>query len=264
MHFKQVESERILALAPVSGKSHWNFMKAILRVLTDHGHQVTVFTSFPDGNRDNYTEVDLSKEIIPVGNVNINLIQKSFTKPTDYIKFINTCSRICCEKMYENEIAKNIISDLHYNFDVVFTELMASECVSYFSAKLNIPLVYIITPPTIISQIEYSVLGHYPNPAIVTHILGGGDIPTTFHQRFTNTILSIYATCLLQFEIWTSIKFDKKIFDQVETVKPSIVFSNSHYITDSVRPILPNVIRVGGIHLSPPKKIPDVSKNDFI
>lgn len=48
---------RILAIETFAGKSHWNFMSAVLRAMTDNGHNVTVFTPFVDGNRENYTEI---------------------------------------------------------------------------------------------------------------------------------------------------------------------------------------------------------------
>ncbi|KAF0684737.1 UDP-glucuronosyltransferase 2B2-like, partial [Aphis craccivora] len=62
---------------------------------------------------------------------------------------------------------------------------------------------------------------------------------------------------LLQYKSWSARLFDIQAFDQIEPIKPSIIFSNAHFVSDAPRPILPNVIQVGGIHLSPPKKIPD-------
>lgn len=37
-------------------------MSLVLRSLTDAGHTVTVFTTFPDCDRANYTEVDTSHD----------------------------------------------------------------------------------------------------------------------------------------------------------------------------------------------------------
>jgi len=106
---------------------------------------------------------------------------------------------------------------------------------------------------------ERSVLGHYPNPAVVSHVLADHSVPRTAVERFKNTMLLFFTTVLLQFKGWLASIVDKQPFDLIEPVKPSIIFSNAHFITDAPRPILPSVIQVGGIHLSPPKKIPDVS-----
>jgi len=258
LYFKPVEGERILAIGAIAGKSHWNFMEGILRALTDHSHQVTVLTPFPTGDRENYTEVDLSKEIRTLVRLDIDFVHKEFTAYFDLINFVNGYSRGVCKILGENNFIKNILTKSKLNFDVIIIELMASECVSYLSAKFDIPLIY-VTPPPLISYIERTILGHYPNPAVVSHVLADHSVPRTMIERFTNTMLLFYTTLLLQYKIWLARIVDKEPFDLIEPIKPSIIFSNAHFITDASRPILPSVIQVGGIHLSSPKKIPDVS-----
>ncbi|XP_060863384.1 UDP-glucosyltransferase 2-like isoform X2 [Metopolophium dirhodum] len=232
LYLKQVEGGNILAISTIGGKSHWNFMEGIIRALTEHGHQVTVLTPFPNGDRENYTEIDVSNETFSM------------------------LRRNNCKILYENNFIKRILTDYKSNFDVIFIELMASECASYLSAKLDIPLIY-ITPPPLISYMERSVLGHYPNPAVVSHVLADHSVPRTMIERFTNTMLLFSTTFLIQYKGWLARIVDKESFDLIEPVKPSIIFSNAHFITDAARPIPPSVIQVGGIHLSPPKKIPD-------
>ncbi|XP_026816823.1 UDP-glucuronosyltransferase 2B2-like [Rhopalosiphum maidis] len=256
LYFEPVGSERILAIAPIAGRSHWNFMEGILRALTEHGHQITVLTPFPSGDRENYTEIDVSKEIRTLLRLDIDQINIELTSHFDLINFINDYSRNCCKTLYENDFIKNILTDSRSDFDAIFIELMASECISYLSVKLDIPLIY-VTPPPLISYLERSVLGHYPNPAVVSHVLANHSIPRTMFERFTNTVLFFYTLFLLQYKSWTARIASKESFDQIEPIKPSIIFSNAHFITDAPRPIPPSVIQVGGIHLSPPKKIPD-------
>uniref|UniRef100_A0A2S2PQV5 UDP-glucuronosyltransferase 2B28 n=1 Tax=Schizaphis graminum TaxID=13262 RepID=A0A2S2PQV5_SCHGA len=257
LYFEPVGSERILAIGAIGGKSHWNFMEGILRALTEHGHKITVLTPFPTGDRGNYTEIDVSKEIRTLLRLDIDQLNKELISHFDLINFVNDYSRNSCKILYENNFIKNILTDSRSNFDVIFIELMASECVSYLSAKLDIPLIY-VTPPPLISYLERSVLGHYPNPAVVSHVLANHSIPRTMFERFTNTVLLFYTLFLLQYKSWYARITDTEAFDQIEPIKPSIIFSNAHFITDAPRPILPSMIQVGGIHLSPPKKIPDV------
>lgn len=254
-----VGAERILALAPIAGKSHWIYMRGILYALTDRGHQVTVLTPFPEGSRENYTEIDLSDESLKFVHLKIADAREQFGGCTAIMNAVNQLSRSACQAIYEHNFTKRIMADrASVQFDVVFAELMASECNSYLTAKLNLPLVY-VTPPPLISYMERPVLGHYPNPAVVSHVLNNYSVPRTFIERFISTMLLVYTSCLLQFKNRFPNEDDKQIFDSVEPVKPSIVFSNAHHIIDSSRPLPPNVIPVGGIHLSPPKKVPDVS-----
>lgn len=53
---------------------------------------------------------------------------------------------------------------------------------------------------------------------------------------------------------------DPKPYHSSPVVSASLIFQNSHYVTEtSGRPVPPNLIDVGGIHLKPPKGIPKVS-----
>ncbi|KAL5244409.1 hypothetical protein ACI65C_011819 [Semiaphis heraclei] len=256
LYFKPVEGGHILAISTIGGRSHWNFMEGIIRALTEHGHQVTALTAFPNGDRENYTEIDVSNETSFLLRLDINFVKKQLTSYFDLTRFVNYNSRNSCKILYENNFIKSILTDTKSNFDVIFIELRASECVSYLSAKLDIPLIY-VTPPPLISFLERSVLGYYPNPAVVSHVLADHSIPRTLIERFTNTILLFFTTFWIQYNSWLSKIVDKESFDLIEPVKPSIIFSNAHFITDASKPIPPSVIQVGGIHLSPPKKIPD-------
>jgi len=263
LYFKPVDGERILAISAIAAKSHWNFMEGILRALTDHGHQITVLTPFPNGDRENYTEIDSSKESRISIKLDINWVQKELRTYYGVISYINSRSRNACKISSENNFMKSLLSKSKSNFDVIIVDLMASECASYFSAKLDLPLIY-VTPPPLMSYSEGSILGHYPNPAVVSNVMADHSVPRTTIERFTNTILLFYTTFLLQYKSWLSRIVEKESFDLIEPVKPSIIFSNAHYITDAPRPIPPNVIQVGGIHLRPPKKIPDVSNFLFV
>lgn len=258
LYNKPVNGERILAIAPIYAQSHWNFMKGILRALTDHGHNVTVFTSILDGNRENYTEVDTSKNIETFIGLDIDVVHNTLTTYTDLINCVGFITRDTCKSIYKNSAIQKILTDPNSNFDVILIEFAASECTSYLSERLNIPLIY-VTPPSIISYMEHSIVGHFTNPAYVSHTLADHSIPRSFYQRMTNTMLLIYTSCLIQYNNWYESKVDQQPFDLIKPVKPSIVFSNAHYITDAPRPLPPNVIAVGGIHLDRPKAIPKVS-----
>lgn len=250
-----VEAERILAITPVGAKSHWNFMRGILRALTERGHHVTFFTPFSDGTRENYTEIDISKEIDLLVHLEAAEVERQFVELNILTNAVHQISLDGCRVIYENDIIKKLMTDATSKFDVVFVEILGSECNSYLSAKLNIPLVY-VAPPPIMSFAEHTILGHYPNPAVVSHMLNDHSVPRTFVERFTNAAMFFYTTSLLRYKIWSS--NDEQTFNMTEPVKPSIVFSNAHYITDASRPLPPSVIPVGGIHLDPPKRIPDV------
>lgn len=254
-----VESERILALAPIAAQSHWNFMKGILRALTDRGHHVTVFTSFPENSRENYTVVDMSKELPTYLRLGVDDAKKQFGGSSHLIRSVSQWSRNSFQSIYDSDVMRKIRAAPTPGFDVVFVEIMASECVSYLSVELNVPLVY-VSPPPLLSYVDRSVIGHHPNPAAVSDTISAYSIPRTFVQRFVNTLSLMYTYGLVQYyNTWNVNEADKRPFDRAVPAKPSIVFSNGHLTIDTARPLPPNVIQIGGIHLSAPRKIPKVS-----
>lgn len=247
------EGARILAVSSIPAKSHWNFMSGVLHALTDHGHHVTAFTAFPDGGRQNYTEVDLSGEITPIVKMKIGDVISSMGSHVDFTDFAYDLSRDMCDAMYRNDALGRLMRP-DAGFDAVFVEYLASECVARLSDALNVPLVYVVPTP-VMSYADGRVLGDVPNPAVVSHILFDGTVPRTLVDRLSNTAMSVFLACLLRYRQWS----DSTAADVREPVKPSVMFINAHYITDAPRPLPPSVIPVGGVHLSQPKSIPDVS-----
>lgn len=261
-----VQCARILAIQPKMAKSHWNFMSAVLHSLLDGGHNVTVFTPFPDGNRENYTEVDTSKEF-PI-EVGTSLLKWKEMFKSIYV-FVNEMfkyERHICEILYKNHRLKDMLSEgLDANFDAILIEPCFSSCLLYPAAKTKLPLIFMVPMAFTYNERLSLMLGDVPNTASVSDITADHAVPTTFAQRFTNTVLKLSMTSFSYFQELFLKTFDPKPFDVHTPVSPSIVFLNGHFVSDASRPIPPNVISIGGIHLKPVKKITSVrySRREF-
>lgn len=259
-----VENARILALETVGGQSHWNFLSSVLRSLTDVGHEVTVFTPFPEGNRVNYTEVDTSKQ--SVIRINIDPIQtmKHFRNPIVATDTISKYSSNYCDRLYDNPQFKEIFLDSgNVVYDVIIMEPIIGDCMSFVANTLNLPMIFTIPSPMITSM-ERDFTGHISNPACVSHILAYFAVPKTFAQRFTNTALLVYTTLRTKYNMWLKKITDPRLYDLSPVVTPSIIFQNSHYITEASRPVVNNLIDIGGIHLKAAKSLPEVILNSKI
>lgn len=254
-----VGAARILSVSTVAAKSHWNFMRGILRALTDRGHSVISFSSFLDGDRANYTEVDMSKDMQVLFGLDTTEAIAAFGNIFDTSVEIYNMTRTSCHSVYENKLIKEILSGKKGKFDVVITEPIVMECISSLAVKLGTPLIYVVTAPVLVPFAESKVYGHYPNPAVLSHMLGGIGAPKTFVQRFTNTGISVLTTVALWLTDKFFITYHSHPYDTYGTVKPSIVFTNTHHITDAGRPMSANVVPIAGIHLSTPKTLPKVS-----
>lgn len=254
-----VESARILAVETVAGRSHWNFMSSILRVLSENGHHVTVFTPFPDGPRANYTEVDTSKAYRIFLEMNVIDTLKEWAHPTAMVEHARRDGRGYCDIIYGNEQLKKLMeTHERINFDVIVIESIGRECIQYLATKLKLPMIFSIPSP-MPTFAERTFFGHYPNPATISHLYSGHSVPKTFTQRLTNTALLAYSVVVMGVNDWIKKYTESKPYDVASLDKPSLIFVNSHYISEASRPYPPHVIQVGGLHLKPAKKLPAVS-----
>jgi len=119
-------------------------------------------------------------------------------------------------------------------------------------------LIYVVPPP-MPTYLERSLFGHAPNPAAVPHLLSRRGALVTFADRFVNAALTVYCS-LLVWRAERSLRLsDPQPFDlSGGTVKPSLTFVNTHFITEPSRSLPPTVVQIGGIHLAgqPPRAIP--------
>ncbi|XP_060873616.1 UDP-glucosyltransferase 2-like isoform X1 [Metopolophium dirhodum] len=242
----------ILAVHTIAGKSHWNMMRTVLQVLTDRGHSVTVFTPFADNDRDGYTVVDVSGDLESRVDLNVSRI---ITSARPLIAYIVNALRVNCGTIFEHPRMQEILEGRSRPFDVVIAEAFWSDCVSYAATVLRVPVIYVVPSP-IVTHVERSFFGHVPNPAAVSNLLSRRGVPKTFGERFTNTLRMISSSWL----VWTNErrlrKSDPRPFDAMDRVRPSLTFTNTHFITEPSRPLTPDIVQIGGIHLTPPGPIP--------
>ncbi|XP_028044396.1 UDP-glucuronosyltransferase 2B15-like isoform X1 [Rhopalosiphum maidis] len=256
LQWTPASAANILAVQTVPGKSHWNVMRAVLRALTDRGHTVTVFTPFIDGDRDGYEEVDMSEQMIPMLDRDAKFLIENFGSMRKSIPKMLNFTRQSCDMVYGHRRMMDILEGSGTRkFDLVITEPMVSECVAYAATVLCVPMIYVVPFP-VITYLERSLTGHVSNSAIVGHVLSQHSTPKTFAQRFDNVILTVHCSMLTWYTEWQLRWANSQPYDTVDLIKPSVIFTNTHFITEPSRPLTSDVIQIGGIHLSPPKSIP--------
>ncbi|KAF0749977.1 UDP-glucuronosyltransferase 2B2-like isoform X1, partial [Aphis craccivora] len=83
-----------------------------------------------------------------------------------------------------------------------------------------------------------------------------------FSQRCINSALLVYSLISREYHEWIIKITQPQFYDSIEPL--SIVFVNSNHITEQSRPVPPNFIPIGGIHLSQPKNILKVKMSSYI
>uniref|UniRef100_A0A2S2QWQ3 UDP-glucuronosyltransferase 2C1 n=1 Tax=Sipha flava TaxID=143950 RepID=A0A2S2QWQ3_9HEMI len=259
------EGARILAVETVAARSHWNFMSAVLRSLTAAGHQVTAFTPFPDegGGGVNYTAVDTSAQCQMLTATDPALMVASFGGPVALMRTLPAFCQNHCDVVMRHPRFDAIMRNQNAPaagvapFDLVIMEPLAVDCMSHVAHTLSLPIVYAIPSP-MITYAEREFTGHVSHPACVSNLIAGHAVPRTFVQRFTNNMLLVYTMVVREFRNRLLRFTDPRPYDASPVVRPSVIFQNSFHGTEAPRPVLPNVVDVGGIHLEPAKTIPAV------
>lgn len=251
---------RILAIETFAGKSHWNFMSAVLRALADNGHNVTVFTPFINGNRENYTEIDMSRMFEMRIGMDVAKKRQQFNNPFTPTSFMMKLDRQSCEILNKNDQLNKILANkLQTDFDAIIIEPgIVSRCLSYIGTNSTLPVIY-TSPIPINTYTERITYGDVHNPATVSTMLFQFAVPKTFIQRLTNTLVFLYTSTVIRFQEFLLQVIESKPYDLNIINPPSLVFMNTHFISDKPRPTPSNVVHVGGIHLKPSKKIPQVT-----
>jgi len=240
------DGARVLAVETIAAKSRWNFMSAVLRSLTDAGHEVTVFTPFPDGDRENYTEVDTSADHRARVDMDLSPLLAAFDRPLRMIDWTHAINRALCDTVHGD---RRLLARAD-RFDVIVAEPLGHHCMSYLAAALRLPLIYAVPSP-MASHDQRAFTGHPSHPAVVPHLLARHAVPDTFVRRLVNGVLHAYDLLATECRERYARLADPKPYDSCPTVGPSVVFQNSHYVTESSGPVAANVIHVGGIHLKP-------------
>lgn len=146
------------------------------------------------------------------------------------------------------------------HYDVMFTELIFMfPCFLPLAEKLNIPVIGTVTLRS--WKFVDAVMGNPNNPAVVPGELSSFSDKMTFLERLENFVKALYLDFIHNYAIPKKLN---EIYNQFYTPdllnkkQISLVFTNNHF-TLLPRPMAPNIIDVGGIHVKPAKPLPEVS-----
>ncbi|XP_050441657.1 UDP-glucosyltransferase 2-like isoform X2 [Adelges cooleyi] len=252
------QAAQILALVPLAAKSHWNVLDTVLQTLVARGHNVTVITPFLKGRSiANYTEVDISHTLpsgiaMPWENI------MGECSVANNLPYLNGRHRFTCDIVFGLDEFWNTIRS--HKFDLFITELLASSCDSYVSHHLQIP--QILVTASHMNTWYHDTFASHTNPAYVSTFHSGFATPSNFVQRFMNFYDYLYSHLVYKWVDREATKIGRKYFGpdvpDADTVmkNTSLVFINGHFTVDLPKPVLPNFVDIGGIHLVPPKPLP--------
>lgn len=241
------------------------------------GHHVTTVSFFPLKNPPaNYTDVSLEG----IAGLGLETFDLSIYESPNLLLKIPVVNRIAKQLMDFHPLAgmalnvcgkaldwPPLIDALKGDYDVVLVENFNSDCM------LGLLHVYGIRSP-IVSLLSCNLLpwsgnrvGVLDNPAFVPVVSTPFTTRMTFGEKLENTFLQLYHSFWFYYAVQVKEKeliekrFGRKIPDLHELGKNySLMMVNTFHALNGVRPTVPGVVEVGGMHLDHTRKvIPPVS-----
>ncbi|XP_058788821.1 UDP-glucosyltransferase 2-like [Phymastichus coffea] len=269
-------NDRILALAPVEGRSHFNVLEPLFKALAEKGHQVDVISHFPLKQPfPNYNEIVK----LPPLNLSSNHEYENFSTRKKNFKSLHIWKRKYCIDTLENPEITRIIDHPPTDppYDLLLIQFVSGyQCLTAIGHKWNVPVVGVAT--TFLYPYNHRYIGNPLNLAMSSSNLRVDKEKMNFWDRLYNFIMTHYAIYEFYSEAYKQDAIMKKYlgtntphYSELER-SVSLLLSNSHHSLHGVLPKVPALIQIGGIHIEDdnstidPKlaKIMDDSEHGFI
>ncbi|KAG7298068.1 hypothetical protein JYU34_018838 [Plutella xylostella] len=247
------DAARLLVVLPTNTRSHHAMYGRLIAALADRQHNITVITHFPMKNPpSNVEEISLAGTIPEIVN---NLTRQYNSVKPEFVhnleQIINECV-MSCETVSQMPSIKALLNST-MAFDLVIVEVFGTECFLPVAQRFQAPVVGLLSSvplPWVNEQ-----LGMPDAPAYVPSYMMGYGQRMSLWERFSNTAAVIWAKILYKYKSQIpSQAVADRLFGpgpSLETLAQnySLVLSNSHFSINEVRPLVPAMIEVGGLHL---------------
>jgi glucuronosyltransferase len=268
---EKVDSAKILSIAFFSTKSHKITYEPLLRELAKRGHEVTMVNPNPGKDGKNFKYIETTDPEKVLGQFNIfDMKLKMPAIATAYMNPYLFLGGIVKDLCGESLMLPQVQQLLNQKFDLVFFPPLFNECLYGFIHKLNASVILYQQAGVITWTADN--LGTPSPPSFVPNSMVAATDRLSFltrlrnfiHIGLDNLILHLYYYPLIE-KLYRDILNDPSIPPVTEIEKnASLMLSNSHISFNQPRPMLPDIIEVGGMHLVPAKPVQPKELDDFL
>ncbi|XP_069697674.1 UDP-glycosyltransferase UGT5-like isoform X2 [Periplaneta americana] len=179
------------------------------------------------------------------------------------INMMLNVSLLVCDHQLQEEVVQKLIHSTDIHFDAVIVEAFFNECYLGFVHKFKAPLIQICTYGG--SSYMGDWIGNPTPYAIVPDPFLNLRDKMNFWERTGNTVFStLWKFMRNYFYLPGHDAIMKKHFNHLDDLpslselehKTSLLLVNHHFSISYPRPLMPNFVQVGGMHVKPPKPLP--------
>ncbi|KAJ8679930.1 hypothetical protein QAD02_015717 [Eretmocerus hayati] len=266
---------RILAIFPVTGRSHFNVLEPIVKGLVEKGHKVDVISKFP---LEKPSASDTDTFTSPIIHSRKSFHYEHLRSRFYSIEFLHEYLKSICENLGDPqllEIIRNPPSDPPYDA-LIIRVAYGYQCFAAIGHLWNVPVISIVVSAPY--PFELNAIMSPLNLAFSSKNLQNYKENMTFWDRLYNFVVTHYI--LLEYHYYARVQDDiiKKYlgsnmphYTQLEK-EVSLILTNSHLSLHGIQPKSPAHIEIGGIHIQNNtssmdvelRKILDGSENGFV
>ncbi|KAB7505524.1 hypothetical protein Anas_01638 [Armadillidium nasatum] len=208
------------------------------------------------------------REIVIKNVTTDHLLSTTFDVPSDAItKLFHETPKLCSDGLQQSHV-QNLKNE---EFDIILISIFFDLCYLSFVHHFKVPFIFMTSSALVGSMSDYLNNIHFPS--ISGSILVEPNFPFTFTERLTAVSAETTFTLLLKHYLeprMYSICVERGLCPKDMPTFSKIIQNASLAIINSVRtlewpprPLMPNIIYAGGIHIKPPKEL-QVDLEEFI
>lgn len=252
----------ILLLSGIPSPSNLNWHQPLMTALAKKGHNVTVISSGSPAL--NLTFIHIENLYSSTQKVVPQIFDLANSSPLTLLNGIDQISMNCCDHGSKSKGFKQLLNyPKDFKFDVFLSDHMAGPCLTSL-------LMYRFGRPPLITTVPYnglisssSFIGSYSYSASIPNHAFDATDRMYFWDRMMNFIYDSYESISKDAYLYPHAdRVMKSIFPHAPCARDlqkniKLVFTNSNPMIQYKEPLMPMIIPVGGMHILPPKELPE-------
>ncbi|XP_028178354.1 UDP-glycosyltransferase UGT5-like [Ostrinia nubilalis] len=253
------QAARLLVVLPTNTRSHYAMYGRLVEALAKKNHHLTVISHFPMKIRPpNVEEISLAGTIPDIYN---NLTEQHYSLKPDFVHNLEQIMAECvhaCDMVSRMPAVKALLNST-VTYDLVIVEVFGTECFLPLGERFKAPVVGLLSSVPLPWFNEQ--LGNPEATAYVPAYMTGFGQHMNLIERLSNTISVLWAKILYRYKSQIpSQAIADRLFGYGTKLDKlaqnySLVLSNSHFTINEVRPLVPALVEVGGLHLDESQKL---------
>ncbi|KAH8282260.1 hypothetical protein KR054_006500 [Drosophila jambulina] len=256
-------SLNILGMFPHPAMSHFKFFQPIMRGLAQAGHNVDVISPFRDVEPPKgYKDYQLPPASL-TDAINLEDFDHPLSFIAHYVEFfiLYNMGKVACNTTLNSQALEEILKHPPGYYDVIMLEQFNTDCLMSVAHKLQAPVIGMAS--CALAPWHYERFGVPLIPSYISALFQGKSQEMSLTGRLVNWI-TVHSMNLLYKTLNVPAgnalirqRFGPGLPSTEELVRnTSLMLINQHYSLSGPKPLPPNVIEVGGVHIEPPKPLP--------